>query len=291
MMIDTGVSKSICSDTWLDELIWTAVQTRQLSTDAKPFCFAGNSVPNHALACLFAKVTDINWNDYYLRQKVFVLPSVPISFRLRIQMQWDLGFDLFLRQENGSHARINKWNATVPLHIGSHLWLKCQPDDHHPQPNFDWSRLINSALDPSLTESHFAFPVNFPTLPHEIMLTHEADQSCHLTPPWEQDDWVSGLTDKTIDKIHRTLSSPKPNSMLQIFRRKREQRKLPKTLRSIIEQHTCRDCDERAQLLPVSKISMPAPAYPNLAVTLDVMKHAVHDKQVQALFMLLLEIW
>ena len=154
------------------------------------------------------------------------------------------------------------------------------------QPSFNWEPLIHSALDPSLTYSNLAFPVNFPTPPYELISTKTAQNSYYPTPPWKRDDWVSGLTGKGIDKLHQTLRHPEPTSLLQLFRQQSEQRKIPKSLRNKIQQHSCQDCDEHPQLPRVPKISIPAPASPNLTVTLDVMQHTIHDKPVKILVML-----
>ena len=104
MLIDTGAPKSICSETWLSELKWIPIQTRQLPPTIKPFRFAGNPVPPQQLACLLAKIIDINGKTNYLRQVVFILPWIPFPFLLGLQTQRALRFDLCLRQESGSHV-------------------------------------------------------------------------------------------------------------------------------------------------------------------------------------------
>ena len=170
MLIDTGAPKSICSESWLSDIKWNPVKVRSLPATIKPFRFASHPIAPNYLACLVAKISDINGNHHYLRQVVFVLPSVPIPFLLGLQTQRSLGFDLCLRQQNGSHVCVSNWNATVPLSISSHLWLQFEPLDTDPQHNYDWDTLINQTLHSSLTDSNLVLPVDYPR-PHKIPLT------------------------------------------------------------------------------------------------------------------------
>ena len=288
MLIDTGAPKSICSEQWINELKWTPILTKPLPVTTKPFRFAGHPVLPKHIACLIAKVTDINGNTHLLRQVVFILPSTPIPFLLGLQTHRSLGFDLCLRVQNGSHLRVNSWNTIIPLSVSSHLWLKFQPVNSDPLPNFDWQPLIDNALENSPTDSHFLFPVSYPTPPQGIVHhnNEDADKNCYPIPPWKRDDWTSALTGNSIDKIHKTLRHPEPTSMMQLFRQQNSQRKLPASLKAEIEDHTCKICEEHAQLPRVPKISIPPPASPNLAVTLDVMQHNILGKPVKILVML-----
>ena len=111
MLTDTGALKSICSDKWLSDLKSTPVQSRQLSPNINRFRFAGHPVPPKLLACLIAKIKDINRNVHDIRQVVFILPSIPIPFLLGLQTQRALHFDVCLLEQNGSHCSTSRFRG------------------------------------------------------------------------------------------------------------------------------------------------------------------------------------
>ena len=281
MLIDTGAPKSICSESWLLQAKWKPVRTIQLSQDIKPFRFAGHPVTPKFIACLLAKVLDMTGNEHLFRQVVFVLPDVPIPFLTGLQVQRSLGFDVCLREEEGSHIRVNAWNSSVPLHVSSHLWLQFTPQNADVETDFNWNPMIKKALNSALTTSNYCFPVTPFNSSKNIMY-----QPQYPTPPWERDEWTSALDGKDIEKLHKTLRHPEPTSMLQLFRQQRSQTKLPRALKNSIESHKCKECEENALSPRVPRIALPQPASSNLAVTLDVMYHNINNRQIKILVML-----
>ena len=227
MLIDTGAPKSTCSESWLLQIKWKPVRKLQLPKDIKPFPFAGHPASPEYVACLIAKIVDMTGNEHLFRQVVFVVPDVPIPFLTGLQVQRSLGFDVCLREEEGSHIRVNAWNTSIPLHVSSHLWIQFTPQNDDVEPDFNWNPMIKKSLDPTMTDSNYCFPVS-PLHSRQAFMY----QPQYPTPPWERDDWTSALDGKDIEKLHKTLRHPEPTSMLQLFRQQRSQAKLPRALRN-----------------------------------------------------------
>ena len=283
MLVDTGAPKSICSEDWLSKANWQPIIIQKLPQKSKPFRFAGHPVAPKYIACLLCKLKDINGNFHLFRQSVYVLPSLPIPFLLGLQVQRSLGFDICLRVEKGSHIKIQKWNTTIPMHVSSHLWLEFEPVNFDPDPLYNWSALLSESVQESVAETNLCYLIT----PNEE--TNESIQRSGMfypIPPWQKDEWTSGLDVKDITRLHTSLRHPEPTALLQLIRQQRDQRKLPKALKDRINSHKCRDCEENAQLPRVPKMSIPPPAMPNIAVTLDVMHHDINDKPISILVML-----
>ena len=283
MLIDTGAPKSICSEDWLTKANWKPIEIRKLPPGTKPFRFAGHPVQPKYLACMICKLKDNDGKENFLRQVVFVLPTIPIPFLTGLQVQRSLGFDICLRREAGSHIRVQNWNTTVPLHISSHLWLEFKPVNEDPEPEFNWSNIIEETIKGCGEINHAYFPVH--DIDNQAQQMHNPSE-VYPVPPWQRDDWTSALNPNDIDKLHKTLRHPEPTALLQLFRQQRENRRLPTALKNRIVKKKCPDCEENAQLPRVPKISLPPPATPNLAVTLDVMQHDINEKPIKILVML-----
>lgn len=194
-----------------------------------------------------------------------------IPFLLGIQTQKDLGFNSYLRQGNGSHLQINKWNTNVAIELSSHLWLKFEPVNSDPDLNFNWHPLNKKAIEPSITESNYAFPNNISDFLRCVMIASFNDNYPIL--PWKRNDWTSTLNGQDIKNSHRKLRHPEPTALLQLFRQQRGKKSFPRALQNQIEEHNCNDCQENTQLPRVPRITMPSKTTSNIAVTLDVMKH------------------
>lgn len=107
MLLDTGASKSICSDTWLFDLKWTPVQNGQLSPSSKPFRSAVHPFPSTLLAGLTERITDSKGNAHFIRQVTFILPSIPIPFLVGLQTQKGLDLDICRSKQNGIYVCVN----------------------------------------------------------------------------------------------------------------------------------------------------------------------------------------
>ena len=283
MLIDTGAPKSICSEDWLEQANWTPVQVIQVPTNTKPFRFAGQPVHPKYIACLLSKVRDINGAEHLFRQVVFILPPLPIPFLTGLQVQRSLGFDLCLREGKGSYIKIQKWNTTLPLHVSSHLWLEFQPLTVDEDRSYDWNPLIKQTIARSNSENNLVLPVKWD---QKNNFEDKNADKYYPIPPWQKDEWTSNLNEKDISKLHQTLRHPEPTALLRLFRQQRLERRLPHALKKKITDHNCQDCEEHAQLPRVPRISIPPPATPNIAVTLDVMQHEINNRTIKILVIL-----
>ena len=271
LLLDTGAPKTICSEDWLRQSNWIPTTKIPLPESVKPFRFAGQHVKPLYAACLVAEVTDIHGKPYIFRQVAFVLPPTPIPFLIGLQTSRTLAFDIHLREGNNSHLTITRWNATFPLVVHSHSWLEFKPLNKDPQQKTNWAPLIGMTLEHLSTPSiNFCFPVS------------------SITPPWEREGWNSNMNPDAVPKLHELLKHPSPTSLLDLYRRVNSDRKLPSALKHRINEESakCKPCIEHASLPRTPKLSIPPPAMPNIAVTLDVMHHTVRMKKHHILVML-----
>lgn len=269
LLLDTGAPKSICSIDWLKNSNWTPIATFPVSQQIKPFRFAGTAIRATHIAYLIARLTDTTGKSFLFRQVVFVLPPTPIPFLTGLDIARHLALNINIRDGNGSHILVSQWHATFPIVVQSHLWLPFEPVNDEVDPNFNWTALHKRATTVNASQSNFI-------------------DIAYVPPPWERDGYNSALNEKNIARLHDRLRHPTPASLIKLFKIQSFGTQLPAALKRKIQQvsDSCSSCAEHAELPRVPKLSLPPPAAPNIAVTLDVYHHVINHKQVSILVML-----
>lgn len=67
MLLDTGAPRSICTETWLEELNWIPNKKIALPEDIPPFKFAEHPVKALYGACFNALITDLRGKPHNIR--------------------------------------------------------------------------------------------------------------------------------------------------------------------------------------------------------------------------------
>ena len=170
--------------------------------------------------------------------------------------------------------------------VKSHDWLHFRPVNTELEPGFDEDHLIRRAFRTPACDDTFPH-VGFPVICTNISPSARPT-STRIVTPWLRDDWRSKITSSNHDHLHRVLRHPQTTSILNLFRQKREGRKIPRQIREYIEkqQKECRPCAQHAELSRVPKLAIPPPISPNIAINLDVMPHYIKSTQRQILVIL-----
>ena len=163
--------------------------------------------------CVIAKIEDIYGNPFFIRHVVFVLPANPIPFLLGLQTARNLAFDILLREENGSHVKINHFGALHKVIVNSHVWIRFEPCNTDPNPKFNWEPLINESIN---TRS--------PTY-NPVFHTQESNNR-GIVPPWEKDEWKSKVAEENLKHLHDALRHPTSSSMIRLLRKKHSGRRI-----------------------------------------------------------------
>eukprot|EP00737_Agarophyton_chilense_P005530 gb/GEZJ01008555.1/.p1 GENE.gb/GEZJ01008555.1/~~gb/GEZJ01008555.1/.p1 ORF type:complete len:146 (+),score=3.92 gb/GEZJ01008555.1/:60-497(+) len=119
ILIETGAPKSICSQNWVENAEWKPIKQLQLPDHIRSFRFAGTHVHALQAVCPSAEVANIVRKQFALRQTVFLLPPLPVTFLVGLQAQRSHLLDVSLRPGISSHLKINSWNSIHQVTVRS----------------------------------------------------------------------------------------------------------------------------------------------------------------------------
>lgn len=123
LLLDTGALKSICSSNWLQQSAWKPIATFPVPRNSRPFRFAGQDVHATHITYLIAKLYNNSGQAHHFCQVVFVPPSTPIPFLVGLEIARNMALNISVREGDGSHIHVTKWNTTFSITVHSHLWL------------------------------------------------------------------------------------------------------------------------------------------------------------------------
>lgn len=283
ILLDTGAPRSFCSENWLKQASWAPLQKVDLPLNTPPFRFAGHPVRTLYGVKLAASIFDITGKRHILKIFVYVLPSTPIPFLFGLTDQRRLAFDICLREKHASHLRLTTFDAVFPLMVTSHVWLRFEPLHQCSPTTPDWDSIVSkSSFESSITHLN--------TVPPSMTFLIDSDSSIpnehhptYLLPPWRRDNWTPTISRMELFRLHRALKHPETTSLSKIIRQSLGQRPLLPELRKELDNFRCSECEETPELPRKPKLALPPEATPNLAVSLDVMPHVIHNKSTNIL--------